>query len=298
MATQTVAIIGAGRVGSSLGFLLNRAGYPVTALASRTLSSAERAAAFIGSGQAFADAAQAAMTAEVVLLTTPDGVIRTVCDAIAQAGGFRQGALVIHTSGAHTRNLLDSAGRVGAFRAVIHPLQAIPNRERGVQNIPGSYFRIEADGEALQSARDLVRALGGIELEMPGWREDEHSPALYHAGAVVVSNFFVALVDYGLRIYGALGADKKEALKAVLPLIRGTLANIESSGIPDALTGPIARGDAETVRAHVDALEKRAPELLGLYRELAEHTIMVAQERQALLPEVLQKLREAVERDR
>jgi predicted short-subunit dehydrogenase-like oxidoreductase (DUF2520 family) len=295
MATQTVAIIGAGRVGSSLGFLLNRAGYRVTALVTRTLLSAEQAAAFIGAGTAFADAAQAAMTADVVFITTPDGAIKSVCDAIAQAGGFRRGTLVIHTSGAHTRDLLDSAGRAGAFRAVIHPLQAIPSRERGVENIPGSYFRIEADEEAREPARDLVRALGGVELEMPGWGADGNSPALYHAGAVAVSNFFVALVDYGLRIYEALGADKKEALKAVLPLIRGTLANIEISGIPDALTGPIVRGDAETVRAHVDALGKRAPELLGLYRELAKHTILVAQERQALSPDVLQKLREAVE---
>jgi predicted short-subunit dehydrogenase-like oxidoreductase (DUF2520 family) len=295
MATKTVAIIGAGRVGSAVGFLLNRAGYAVTAVVTRTEDSAKKAQAFIGSGLALTDPVKAAMTADMVFITTPDDAIKTVCDVIARGGGLRQGTLVIHTSGAHTRELLDSAREAGAYRAVIHPLQSIPSKALGVKNIPGSYFRIEADPEAVQHSRDLVEALGGIELNLPGWSPDKSSPALYHAGAVAVSNFFVALVDFGLCFYQALGADKKEALKAVLPLIRGTLANIESVGIPDALTGPIARGDVETVRDHMSALRKRAPELLGLYRELAKQTIIVAEERRALAPEVLRALSDAVE---
>jgi predicted short-subunit dehydrogenase-like oxidoreductase (DUF2520 family) len=295
MATKTVAIIGAGRVGSAVGFLLNQAGYTVTAVAARTEDSAKKAQAFIGSGIALTDPVKAAMTADIVFITTPDGAIKTVCDTVVRGRGLRQGVLVIHTSGAHTRELLDSAREAAAYRAVIHPLQSISSKERGIKNIPGSYFRIEADPEAVQHCRDLVKALGGIELNMPGWSADKSSPALYHAGAVAVSNFFVALVDFGLCFYEALGADKREALKAVLPLIKGTLANIESVGIPDALTGPIARGDVETVRDHISALRKRAPELLKLYRELAKQTIMVAQERPALSPEVIRALSDAVE---
>jgi predicted short-subunit dehydrogenase-like oxidoreductase (DUF2520 family) len=132
--------------------------------------------------------------------------------------------------------------------------------------------------------RELVIALGGLELEMPKWRADQQSAALYHAGAVVVSNFFVALVDHGLRYFQALGADRKDALRAVLPLIRGTLANIESAGIPDALTGPIMRGDVQTVRGHLEALGDRAPGLLPLYRELARHTVAVAREKGSIGP--------------
>lgn len=295
MTTKTVAILGAGRVGSSVGSLLTRAGYTVTAVVARTIASAEKARAFIGTGTAMTDVVQAAMTADVVFITTPDKAIKTVCDAIARGGGLRQGTLVVHTSGAHTLELLDSARESGAYRAVIHPLQSIPSRDLGVKNIPGSYFRIEADPEALPSARRLVKDLGGIELEMPGWLPEKSSPALYHAGAVAVSNFFVALVDYGLRFYEALGADKKEALKAVLPLIRGTLENIESVGIPEALTGPIVRGDIETIRDHIDAMRKRAPELLDLYRELAKHTIAVAKDRHCLPAESLQELQDLVQ---
>ncbi len=279
MTPKTVAIIGAGRVGSSVGFLLSRAGYAVKAVTGRSVESAKKASVYIGSGEPATDIARAAAQGDIVFITTPDRVIREACDSISAAGGFRPGSLVIHMSGAHSLALLDSARKAGALRAVLHPLQSLASREQGIKTLPGSYFRVEADTGALETARDIVKALGGVELMMPKWSSDKESAALYHAGAVVVSNYFVALVDYGLKFYRALGADKKQALKAVLPLIRGTLHNIEALGIPDALTGPIMRGDAETIRDHLDAMQKRTPELIALYKKLALQTIEVAKDK-------------------
>ena len=276
---KTVAIIGAGRVGGAIGHLLAKAGFTVTSVVCRTAASAEKARAFIGSGSASIDPVQAAGTADIVFITTPDGAIKEVCDRISQGKGCKPGTVVVHTSGAHTLNLLDSAKNAGAKRAVIHPLQSLPGMEQGAKNLPGSFFRIEADPEALETARELVQALGGIELAMPKWRSDKESAALYHAGAVAVSNYFVALIDYGLRFYQDLGADKQQALQAVLPLIKGTLANMEAMGTTQALTGPIARGDGETIKGHIEAMKARLPELLPLYRELAKQTIGIARER-------------------
>jgi len=287
---KTVAIIGAGRVGSSVGYLLKRAGYPVTAVVARTMASAVRASGFIGEGKPATDAVMAAAGAELVFITTPDGVIKEVCDKIAAAAGFRPGALVIHMSGAHELDLLNAARRTGAYRAVLHPLQSLASCEQGAKMLPGSYFRIEADPEVLKAAKDIVKALGGIELVMPKWSSHKDSAALYHAGAVAVSNYFVALVDYGLKFYQALGADKKEALKAVLPLIRGTLHNIETLGIPDALTGPIMRGDTQTVLDHVEAMRRRAPDLLSLYKDLARQTVSVARERGSISQDKAEEL--------
>ena len=129
-------------------------------------------------------------------------------------------------SGAHSLDLLDAAQeQSGAYRAVLHPLQSLASREQGIKN--ASRARISGSRRTprhWQTAREIVKALGGIELVMPKWSSDKDSAALYHAGAVAVSNYFVALVDYGLKFYQALGADKQEALKAVLPLIKGTLA--------------------------------------------------------------------------
>jgi len=290
MNRKTVAIIGAGRVGSSVGFLLNQAGYIVTAVSSRTESSARMAAAFIGAGKPATDMAEAAASAEIVFITTPDRVIKEVCEKIGAAGGFKPGSLAVHMSGAHSLDLLDAARTAGAHRAVLHPLQSLASKEQGVKTLPGSYFRIEADSDVLQTARDIVKALGGIELAMPKWKSDRDSAALYHAGAVAVSNYFVALVDYGLKFYQALGADKKEALKAVLPLIRGTLLNIETLGIPDALTGPIMRGDTQTVRDHLAAMKRRAPKLARLYKELARQTVAVARDRGSITQETAEEL--------
>jgi len=287
---KTVAIIGAGRVGSSVGYLLKRAGYPVTAVVARTMASAVRASGFIGEGKPATDAVMAAAGAELVFITTPDGIIKEVCDKIAAAAGFRPGALVIHMSGAHELDLLNAARRTGAYRAVLHPLQSLASCEQGAKMLPGSYFRIEADPEVLKAAKDIVKALGGIELVMPKWSSHKDSAALYHAGAVAVSNYFVALVDYGLKFYQALGADKKEALKAVLPLIRGTLHNIETLGIPDALTGPIMRGDTQTVLDHVEAMRRRAPDLLSLYKDLARQTVSVARERGSISQDKAEEL--------
>lgn len=288
MADKTVAIIGAGRVGSSVGYLLAKAGYPVVSIAARTAASAEKAAAFIGEGKPMADAASAASGAKLVFITTPDRTIREVCEVIRRA--IEPGAIIIHMSGAHSLDLLSAAKARGAHRAVIHPLQSLATREQGIKNLPGSYFRIEADPEALETARELVKALGGIELFMPKWSSGKDSAALYHAGAVTVSNYFVALIDYGLKFYQALGADKKEALKAVLPLIRGTLHNIETLGIPEALTGPIMRGDAETVGDHLDAMRKRTPELIDFYKGLARQTILVAREKGSINQEKAKEL--------
>jgi predicted short-subunit dehydrogenase-like oxidoreductase (DUF2520 family) len=291
---RTVAVIGAGKVGGAIGRLLAGAGYRIAAVAARTPASAARAAAFIGSGVPTTDPAAAASGADIVLVTTPDRAIRPVCEALARGGGLRPGALVAHCSGAHGLDLLDAARDAGALRAVLHPLQSVPGMEEGVANIPGSSFRVEADAPALAVARELVRALGGVELALPGWTGDPASAALYHAGAVAVSNYLVALLDYGLEFFGALGADREAALRAVLPLAQGTLRNVGRLGIPGALTGPIARGDAGTVAGHLAAMRERAPELLPLYRELALRTIALAAGRGALAEDAAEELRRLV----
>jgi predicted short-subunit dehydrogenase-like oxidoreductase (DUF2520 family) len=294
MRGETVAIVGAGRVGGALGRLLSRAGYRIVAVAGRTRRSAAAAARFIGAGEPTADPGAAAARATMVLITVPDREIRAVCERIARDGGFRRGTLVAHASGAHTRDLLDAARGAGALRAVIHPLQAVPSRERGVANIPGSYFRIEADRGAGALVRALVRAVGGKELTLPGWGGGPQSAALYHAGAVVASNYLVTLLDFATRVLRTLGAERRQALQAVLPLVRGTLANIERLGVPAALTGPIARGDAATVAGHVSALRERAPELLPLYLLLASETVSLAREKGDLPADAADALRRIV----
>jgi len=294
---KTVAIIGAGRLGGAFGRLLATAGYRIVAVTARTRRSASAAARFIGAGEPMTDVARAAAGAAIVFITTPDRVIRAVCERIVRGGGLSLGTLVLHASGAQIRELLDAAREAGAKRAVIHPLQSVPSREQGVVNLPGSYFRIEADPGSLRRVRALVRALGGSELVLPRWKSDPQSAALYHAGAVAASNYLVTLLDFAVRHFQVLGADRRQSLQALLPLVRGTLANLERLGIPQALTGPIARGDVQTVAGHVAALQRRAPELLDLYRLLARQTAPLAQEQGGLTDQVAKELLHILRRE-
>jgi predicted short-subunit dehydrogenase-like oxidoreductase (DUF2520 family) len=279
---EAVALIGAGRLGGAMGRLLARAGYRVVAVTGRTRRSAAAAARFVGEGAPMTDVATAASRAAIVLITTPDRGIAAACGRIARGGGFRRGALVAHASGANGLDLLEAARGAGALRALLHPLQSVPSRERGVVNLPGSYFRIEADPGARRRVRALVRALGGRVLSLPRWTAGPESAALYHAGAVAASNYLVTLLAFATRHLETLGASRQQALRALLPLVRGTLENVERLGIPAALTGPIARGDAETVASHVAALRERAPRLLDLHRQLARATVPLALEKGGL----------------
>ena len=133
--------------------------------------------------------------------------------------------------------------------------------------------------------RQMVKDLGGILLEITAQKK-----ALYHAAAVAASNYLVTLIHLALELNEAAGLPGHISFKALLPLIRGTLSNIGAKGIPGALTGPIARGDVATVSAHLQAIEKDAPELLLLYRSLGLYTVELAKAKKTIGQEAGERL--------
>jgi predicted short-subunit dehydrogenase-like oxidoreductase (DUF2520 family) len=137
--------------------------------------------------------------------------------------------------------------------------------------MPGSTFALEGDGALLECLRQMVAALRGRAVELR-----PQDKALYHAAAVLVSNYVVTLMDMATRLWQQFGADPDLAAQALLPLLQGTVDNLRRLGLPDALTGPIARGDLGTVRRHMVALEATAPDLLPAYREMGLRTIPIA----------------------
>ena len=147
----------------------------MTAVAARSMASAEKATDFIGSGEPTTDVVKAASKADIVFITTPDGAIKNVCDKIAAEGGLKAGSLVVHMFGAQSLDILAGARSSGSYRAVIHPLQSVPSPAQGV-HLPGIVFQPEADPEGLEAARDLVKALGGVELVMSKWSPTRTPP--------------------------------------------------------------------------------------------------------------------------
>lgn len=271
---QRIAIIGAGVVGTAMGYLLKENGYSIVGIASRTLESAKKAREFIGEGNSSTDLIATARSADVVFVRTPDSVIADVCNKIASEGGFNPGAIVFHTCGALSSEILRSARDVGANIASLHPLQSLADVKEAVVNIPGSYFCIEGDDVALSMAQKIVHTLRGKEITIKADKKP-----LYHADASVASNFLVATVSFGLELFEAAGIDKEDSLNTLIPLIHGTMRNIETIGIPLALTGPISRGDTGVIEDHLKAISKERPERVKLYSELGIYTVKVALEK-------------------
>jgi len=266
-----VVVIGAGRVGTSLGVALKENGYPVIGVSSRTLDSARRAAQRIGT-RVFPDPVECSQKGELVFITTPDRVISRVANDIAAGGGFKPGQVVVHTSGACSSQELASAREKGALAISLHPLQTFATVETGLKNLPGTYFTAEGDQEAMPLARQVVKDLGGKFLCIA----TEMKP-LYHAAACVVCNYFVSLVNLGLEMMQTAGVAPEQALPAIMPLLQGTVQNLQQVGTPAALTGPIARGDAPTIASHLQVMKHSLPERESLYRHIGMYTVEVAE---------------------
>lgn len=276
-----LGFIGAGTVGSALALRLTEKGYTVVAVSSRSHTSAERLARAIPGCQALRENQSVADLAELVFITTPDGVI----PQIAAELNWHAGQSVVHCSGADSVESIEPARRLGANVGAFHPLQTFASPRRAIENLPGSTFAIEAEEPLLSTLKNMAAALDGHCIELKA-----ADKVVYHAAAVMACNYLVTLVKLATDLWQTFGVPPEEATRALLPLLKGTMHNIETIGIPRCLTGPIARGDAGTVRKHLEALEKTAPEILSTYRELGRQTIPVAVDKGKITPEQAEKL--------
>jgi len=265
--TVEIGFIGAGTTGTALAVRLSQKGYPVLAVSSRSLLSAQRLAQLVAGCKAYESAQEVADVAELVFITTPDDVIGKIADETQ----WRAGQNVVHCSGAYSIDILEPARQAGANVGSFHPLQTFAGVNQAIDNLPGSAFALEAEGPLLSTLKELTSALDG------NWAElKSGDKVLYHAAAVFVSNYLVTLVKLALDLWQGFGVPPEEATKALLPLLKGTVNNIENIGLPNCLTGPVARGDLGTISKHLGALEKRNASLLTTYKELGLQTIPIA----------------------
>ncbi|MCX7983046.1 MAG: DUF2520 domain-containing protein [Syntrophales bacterium] len=272
---ETFTIIGLGKVGTSIGFLIRKAGYEIKAIADLSEEALKRAHPYTG-GYMTTNVLEGASMADCIIITTVDDEIEKTCRAIAVNGGVKPGQKYIHMSGAGALSLLQEALERGAQTACIHPLQSFASIEGAIASIPGSIFGITASDPSMAKwAQDFVRRLGGV----PFFIADGEDKTLYHIAACMASNYLTTLMNFVKSIYRRLGMDEDMAIKSILPLVRGTIKNIEDNGTVQALTGPIARGDVGTIRGHLSVLEKLMPDLLPYYCLLGLATVKLAEEK-------------------
>ena len=255
----SIGIIGAGRLGASLAVSLAAAGHRVGAVASRSPRSAAALVAQIDGDARAREPADVAASCDLVFLTVPDGEIA----ALSRALPWRAGQAVVHTSGALGLDVLTPAVRAGALAGCFHPLQSFPSRTGEPDRFRGVVCGVEGAAPLGALLERITASLGAGVVRLEGVDR-----ARYHAAAVFASNHAVALAAAAQRAWVAAGLPAEQARPALAPLLLGAARNLHDRDLLDALTGPVARGDADTVERHLAVLADD-PALRELYRLLA-----------------------------
>ncbi|MGA2586105.1 MAG: Rossmann-like and DUF2520 domain-containing protein [Candidatus Aminicenantales bacterium] len=283
-----VTIIGAGRMGTSLGLALAGKRFIVRWLADHRPAAARESRRVIGQGKATTDAAKAAAAAGTVFLCVPDEEIEQVAKALARAPIDWLGKFVFHTSGILSSKVLAALKARGAFCASFHPVQSFPRKNMPPRHFRDIYIGIEGDERARREAERIARSLGARPLPIRA-----RDKILYHAACSMAANLFVPLFDTACSLLRRAGIEDKAAVKILWPLVEGTLQTVKHFDRASALTGPISRGDAATVRRHLAALEK-IPSAREIYRTLGREASKLAEKRN-LPPEKIKALKRALE---
>jgi predicted short-subunit dehydrogenase-like oxidoreductase (DUF2520 family) len=269
-----LGFIGAGRVGTGLAMSFARSGRAVAAVASRSISSARALARRVPGARAASSPQEAADRADLVFLTVPDDAIEAVASGIR----WRAGTACVHCSGAGDLDLLAKPAAEGALVGGFHPLRMFGEPGRSF-DLRGCAIAIAGTEALAKELVRLARAIRARPLRLP-----EGGRALYHAAANFSGAFVVALIAETIALWKKLGIAEADAKRALLPLLRGSVDNVERLGAAGALGSVVARGDVGTIRRHLAALADAAPESLALYRLLSSRTIPLALAKGTLEP--------------
>jgi predicted short-subunit dehydrogenase-like oxidoreductase (DUF2520 family) len=258
--------VGIGKVGTVLARLLHARGFTIGAVYSRTTINAEVLGNKIGAKVAVF-AADVASTVDLVLLTVPDDAISLVTMELAALN--LTGKAVVHTSGVHEAVVLSSLSMRGAWVGSLHPIYPFADIAQSLEGLPGVVFGLQTGSDVLRGwLTGIVMALDGQVLMIATGQK-----ALYHSALVFASNYGVTLYAIAQHLLEQLGAEREVLALALNTLMMGMVRNLQAQGVPDALTGPLVRGDIGTVEAHLKALQTADPRLVDLYVRLAQQTL-------------------------
>jgi predicted short-subunit dehydrogenase-like oxidoreductase (DUF2520 family) len=292
-----IGFIGAGRVGCSLGQDLHRKHFNVMGYYSKTFDHAVAAAAAVD-GVAFESAEALVKACDFVFLTVNDA-IKGVVSLLHTLPMRFDDKIIAHTSGVHESGLIAPLLEKGISGYAIHPLQAFASVEQALKLVGQTVFSVEGTGLTHENGQPIASTPSAQKvIDLMNRAAYEHfvmlaeDKALYHAAAVISSNYLVATLDFALSQFEKIGCDQRFAMKALFPLIQGTIDNIDRLGTVDALTGPIARGDVHTVDKH---LAKLSGEDAVLYKALGRRTLALADAKglsRTLSDQLLNRLKE------
>ena len=276
-----VGVVGAGRVGTALAVALSRAGHKVVAASAVSEQSRQRVERFLP-GTTVRQPAEVFSDADLVLLTVPDDALGGLVSGLTATGAPVAGRLVAHASGRHGLAVLEPATRLGALPLALHPVMTFTGRSDDVQRLAGISFGVTAPTALRSVAEVLVMEMGGEAVFI-----EEEDRWLYHAALAGAANHLVTQIVQACDLLSQAGV--AQPARMLGPLVSAALDNALRLG-DAALTGPVARGDAQTVASHVAALRDAAPEALPAYLALARLTATRAMASGLLRPDDAQRL--------
>lgn len=265
--TLTINIIGAGKLGKTIGRLLVCSHLAkIAGVCNRSIESAQEAIAFIGQGKCFSSIQQLP-SADITLITTPDNEIREASVALSHCEHIHPGHICLHMSGVLTSDILSAIKEKQGLVASCHPMRSFAEPSLAAALYAGTFCAIEGDMEALNVVKPLFESFGSKTFPI-----QKEKKSLYHAAGVFASNYLVTLSQQAFNCFIEAGLEKELALKMTMQLMKGTLSNIENCTSPsEALTGPIQRGDTSSITAHLNALTDK--EQKNLYAVLGKATL-------------------------
>ncbi|ETR74199.1 MAG: NAD-binding 6-phosphogluconate dehydrogenase [Candidatus Magnetoglobus multicellularis str. Araruama] len=281
------AIIGCGRLGTNLAICLKSEGHTPVGISAKRMESIQESNHWIHAKTVDICPWNVTQKADVVFITTPDDSIEQTCRQIINHNGLNQDAIVYHCSGSLSSEILSAASNEGFSVGSLHPLQSFPVKRLDGNPFENIYISVEGSPKAIALGKIIVKSLRARLTEI-----STKGKKMYHAAAVVASNYLVTLLELSRQLNITAGISEDIALTVLTPLIQGTLNNIEKQGIPHALTGPIARGDIQTVQDHITSIKQSLPGYLALYKTLGKYTVPIAKAQQNISDETLLALQD------
>jgi len=282
-------IIGCGVVGKTLGALWNESSvFAIQDICNQSEASGSAAVGFIGAGKVVASL-DSVSAADVMAITVSDDAIENVASRLISSGAITPGVIIFHCSGALSSEILSDLRSFGANVASAHPVKSFSDLEESRRSFPGTKIAIEGDDQAVELLSRAFEAIGGVVF-----RIDPSAKMFYHTGLVFACNYLTALMECAVETCGKAGLNRTDSLALMQPLVRETIEAIFARGTEGALTGPVARGEAQVVSKQLELLREWKGEFASLYSGLGRIALDIAERKETANAERLAKLREII----
>lgn len=279
---MNIGFIGAGKVGTSFGAYIKNIGFRVTGYYDIDKMKAEEASSFVGVHQ-FNSLDELMKESQVVFITTGDSYIKDLAKQLWEKGLVKDEHILVNMSGALSSQILKDDNKGNAYS--LHPLQSFADIEKSVKDLKDTYFSLEGEVKNEDPMIEMLKRMGN-----PYFILEENQKSRYHMSACVFSNYLTTLMDFGTKILLDIGIDSKVGFMAMKPLIEGTLKNIENLGTEKALTGPISRGDSNTIKDHLKNFHGNLKDYEEMYKLLGIKTLELAEKEKLKDEQKIQKL--------